>query len=574
MKLGDQQLGTPQALYKGTQSAIEALTGVPEGAVAYATDLNLLGTYDGSTWTWGSGTGVASVTGDGVDNTDPENPVLSFPSPGDIGAATAAQGALADSAVQPGDLTTDITPKDGWIADTHTWSYSSVDSPTGVISINANMTTLLYEKMRISITQTQALTAYFPMDSSSTPFGGFSTTDTAMTYTSGKFSNAATFNGTTSKIVVTDAAGLKPTGDFTLGCWFKTSATGAQKQIFASYSLNTNVAGMQFSVNSSNFLRLVIGNNTGGAAAVNVSYVDLAGTTTVTDGAWHYAVCTYRNNYAQIYLDGKLEAESYVPVPPAYAATNYVRIGCMNLGAGAGDQFFFNGQIDDLFLINGYALDEATVYAKYLAGTAQGPNAISVEKMGLITAVGAYSGSATLVTIYFGTDYLLTNDTITSPRYSRLDFPARFPANPNKWSVVVKSYVRASKTTPAANTWYGTSLLSSAGPSITIPAGHWNIPYKALIGFSDTTVTAFNCYVTISTANNIAGYAEAAALLAFTTPSGSYAFILQLSHSFQLRLATKTTVMMNLLTTTATADIIEIRGDLIPTVIRAVSALL
>lgn len=33
----------------------------------------------------GSGT-VESVTGDGVDNTDPDNPVLTFPTPGDIGA--------------------------------------------------------------------------------------------------------------------------------------------------------------------------------------------------------------------------------------------------------------------------------------------------------------------------------------------------------------------------------------------------------------------------------------------------------------------------------------------------------
>lgn len=32
-----------------------------------------------------SGSGVASVTGDGVDNTDPNNPVLSFPNPSDIG---------------------------------------------------------------------------------------------------------------------------------------------------------------------------------------------------------------------------------------------------------------------------------------------------------------------------------------------------------------------------------------------------------------------------------------------------------------------------------------------------------
>jgi hypothetical protein len=52
----------------------------------------------------GEGGGVESVSGDGVDNTDPANPVVSYPTPGDIGAATDAQGSLADTAVQPGDL--------------------------------------------------------------------------------------------------------------------------------------------------------------------------------------------------------------------------------------------------------------------------------------------------------------------------------------------------------------------------------------------------------------------------------------------------------------------------------------
>lgn len=48
--------------------------------------------------------GIQSITGDGVDNSDPDNPVISYPTPGDIGAATASQGELADTAVQPGDL--------------------------------------------------------------------------------------------------------------------------------------------------------------------------------------------------------------------------------------------------------------------------------------------------------------------------------------------------------------------------------------------------------------------------------------------------------------------------------------
>lgn len=42
--------------------------------------------------TGGGGT-VESVTGDGVDNTDPDNPVLSFPTPGDIGAEVSGAAA-------------------------------------------------------------------------------------------------------------------------------------------------------------------------------------------------------------------------------------------------------------------------------------------------------------------------------------------------------------------------------------------------------------------------------------------------------------------------------------------------
>lgn len=35
------------------------------------------------------------------------------------------------------------TPNDGWIADANTWTYSSVDDPTGVVTVNANLTGVL-----------------------------------------------------------------------------------------------------------------------------------------------------------------------------------------------------------------------------------------------------------------------------------------------------------------------------------------------------------------------------------------------------------------------------------------------
>ena len=45
----------------------------------------------------GAGGGVESVSGDGVDNTDPDNPVINYPTPGDIGAELAGAAATAEA---------------------------------------------------------------------------------------------------------------------------------------------------------------------------------------------------------------------------------------------------------------------------------------------------------------------------------------------------------------------------------------------------------------------------------------------------------------------------------------------
>lgn len=52
MKHGDKQLGFPETPYTNTKSVIEALSGVVEGSVAYATDTNEVGYYNGAAWEW------------------------------------------------------------------------------------------------------------------------------------------------------------------------------------------------------------------------------------------------------------------------------------------------------------------------------------------------------------------------------------------------------------------------------------------------------------------------------------------------------------------------------------------
>lgn len=52
MRSDDAQLGFPGRVYTDTKANIEALTGVSEGAVAFASDTHVFGTYDGTAWNW------------------------------------------------------------------------------------------------------------------------------------------------------------------------------------------------------------------------------------------------------------------------------------------------------------------------------------------------------------------------------------------------------------------------------------------------------------------------------------------------------------------------------------------
>jgi hypothetical protein len=286
------------------------------------------------------------------------------------------------------------------------------------------------------------------------------------TYTAGKFSNALTLNGSNQALSITDAAALKPTDNFTIGCWIKpTNATNANT-IFQSYSDNTNAQGIIFgTVVTTGVMTYRVGS---GSADDTTT---LSGTTNVCDGAQHYVVLSVRNNYAQIYVDGKLEVSGY-STTPTYNATNYVRIGVRNVAGTSVASTWFTGQIDDLF-IAAYALDEQTIAAKYAAATAQGTGDLTLTKYFLCTA-SSYSAPNTTVTLYGGTDHTLANATISNAYYSTQKAPYGFPLNPDKWKVEFSSSGTNAKTNPTAATWYYTEI----GASLSVPIGKWNLEFQ------------------------------------------------------------------------------------------------
>lgn len=173
---------------------------------------------------------------------------------------------------------------------------------------------------------------------------------------SGKFGGAVALDGDDA-YSATDHADFKPTGNFTIGAWVKTGNTG-DTVIFQSYSVNTNVAGIKLWKRDTGVCVLTSGNNTGTTAPTN--YQNINGGTNIEDSAWHFVVGTWDGSNLNLYVDGASDATavSYTNAP-AYAATNYVRVGCGNL-SGTNNEFF-TGSLDDVFIMNGTALSAAQI---------------------------------------------------------------------------------------------------------------------------------------------------------------------------------------------------------------------
>lgn len=183
---------------------------------------------------------------------------------------------------------------------------------------------------------------------------------------SGKFAGAVALDGNDA-FSATDHADFKPTGNFTMGAWVKVSSIADDAFCLISYSQNTKVAGWGLYVgwggsSTVGYAKFISGNNTG--TTRHTHYDTVVGTVDVVDGNWHFIVGTWDGSYLRVYTDGGDAQAQIWGNAPAYAATNYVRIGCNNL-TGTNTQFL-TGSLDDVFLLNGTALSADQIKAVYL----------------------------------------------------------------------------------------------------------------------------------------------------------------------------------------------------------------
>jgi sulfur relay (sulfurtransferase) DsrC/TusE family protein len=177
---------------------------------------------------------------------------------------------------------------------------------------------------------------------------------------SGKFGGAVALDGNDA-YSYTDHDDFKPTGNFTIGGWIKTSTTGATQSIFGSWysdNLSTFFNGIQLRISTTNKAAFVSAK--GGGTTLGTHYKVITGGTTITDGAYHFVVATWDGSYLRLYVDGDSDATAVSWAnAPVYHASNAVRVGC--LYTGAGNSQFFTGSLDDVFLLNGTDLSAEEV---------------------------------------------------------------------------------------------------------------------------------------------------------------------------------------------------------------------
>jgi len=176
--------------------------------------------------------------------------------------------------------------------------------------------------------------------------------------TTGKFGGGVDLDGNDA-YSATDHADFKPTGNFSIGGWIKTST--ANTIIFSSYSQNTNWAGIFLYISGGGKLICLSAKNNGTTQGTH--WQQALGATTITDGNWHLVNGIYDGANLYVYVDGKLDGSTAWTSGAAYAATNYVRVGCYSTTGS--DSLFFTGSLDDLFLLNGKALTATEISNLY-----------------------------------------------------------------------------------------------------------------------------------------------------------------------------------------------------------------
>lgn len=183
-----------------------------------------------------------------------------------------------------------------------------------------------------------------------------------------------------------------------------------------------------------------------------------------------------------------------------------------------------------------------------------------------IVTKATYSAPNTTVTLYGGTDYTLANATITDPYYSLAETPFGFPAEADKWTVVVADTSLRTQNTPTQYMWY--NLNSTA---IVVPIGAWRLSYEVEVGVTlNATSSDGGMASTLSTTNNTPDSLFTEVWL-FPNLSGTFTYRKRFGREALVTLTNKSTRYLNVTCNWSGATSLDEYGNSIVTKIIAES---
>lgn len=191
----------------------------------------------------------------------------------------------------------------------------------------------------------EGLVSFYKMNGDSSDFvGGYDGTDTSVSYVTGFNGDCASFNGTTSNIVVGDESTysyMQNTGNFTIAFWYKVVATGVL-EYFMGNTPTSAEKGFFIAKNSDGSLFFVFVNGDSNPD----SLINITVSSVFTDTEWHHLAITSDKaaNACSVYKDGTFLYSEGVGTLSTGNSTRTLKIGqIQNTGTN-----FYNGLLDDL----------------------------------------------------------------------------------------------------------------------------------------------------------------------------------------------------------------------------------
>lgn len=179
----------------------------------------------------------------------------------------------------------------------------------------------------------------------------------------------------------------------------------------------------------------------------------------------------------------------------------------------------------------------------------------------IVTAI-----NTTTITGYFGTDYTLTNETVSSPCYSGIKAPYGFPLDPTKWTVTTTDTSSTTQTSPVSGTWYNIN-----SDSVTLPIGAWKVNYAAGTRITRSATGVVNGLTTLSTVNNTESDSD---FTASFDHDNTASMAVRLISSKDIVVTSATQYFLNFKTTQASMTGIRNDGSAAKTIIKAICAYL